>query len=275
MPTTRSTVLLAALLASPLACARTAAPPAEAPAPVTAQANAAAAPSNALPPAQRILDRYAAAIGGRETIMRHNSYRVRGTFEMPGAGVKGDMDVVHAKPNKMAVKVTIPGMGEIQTGYDGTVGWSVNPMQGPRLLEGKELEQISSEAEFTNLFRGASNIVSRETVERTEMGGQPCYKVKITWKSGRETFDCYSTETGLLVGTTSTQESPMGSVQVTSLVSDYKDFGGVKYATRMRQQMMGQEQVMTVHSVEFDVVPPSAFEQPPAIQALVKQKSGQ
>ena len=260
-----SSALLAALCAAPaLAVAQT---PAKAPPKPAASAQAAA-----LPPAQQIIDRYVAAIGGRDAILRHSSYRATGAFEMPAAGIRGDLELAHAKPNKMAMKVTIPGLGEMVSGYDGTVGWSVNPMQGPRLLEGKELEQMSSEAEFGNWLRAGSNITSRETVERTEMAGRPCYKVRIVWKSGRESFDCYSTETGLLIGTTTTQESPMGSVQVTSLVDEYKDFSGVKYATRMRQQMMGQEQVLTITSLEFDVVPPSAFEQPAAIQALVRQK---
>ena len=28
------------------------------------------------------------------------------------------------------------------------------------------------------------------------MGGEQCYLVKLTWKSGRETFDCYSGKSG-------------------------------------------------------------------------------
>ena len=33
-----------------------------------------------------------------------------------------------------------------------------------------------------------------ETVEKTELGGQPCYRVKIVWTSGREAFECFSAE---------------------------------------------------------------------------------
>lgn len=259
----RSFALLIAVVApSALAGAQT-------PARTAVPAPAAAA---ALPPAKDVIARYVAAIGGRDAVMRHSSYRATGTFEMPTAGIKGDLELVHAKPNKMALKMMIPGLGEILTGFDGTVGWSVDPMQGPRLLEGKELEQLSSEADFANMVRAASNITSRETVERTDLGGQPCYKVKVVWKSGRETFDCYSTETGLLVAELRTQESPMGAMDVTSLLSDYKDFGGVKIATRNRvQTAMGQEQVLTLTDFTFDAVPPTAFERPAAIQALVKQ----
>ena len=239
---------------------------------LVALAPAAGAQSAPLPPADQVIEKYIAAMGGRAAVSKHSAYRAKGTFEMPAAGIKGDFEAVHARPNRMAMKMNIPGMGEIYQGYNGTVGWSVNPMQGPRLIEGKELEHLAADADFDNWFRGSANVASRETLEKTEMAGQPCYKVRIVFKSGMENHDCYHTETGLLVATTMKRESPMGTMEITSFMEDYKDFGGVKYPTRVRQQMMGQEQVMTFTSLDFGAVEPSAFEPPPAIQTLLKQK---
>ena len=233
-------------------------------------AKAAAKPDATLPAARDLVARYVAAIGGRDAVMRHSSIRSTGTFEMPAAGVKGRMVLVQAKPDRMAMTMTVPGMGEIVTAYDGTAGWSVNPMQGPRLLEGKELDQMREEAGFANVLRSSESIRAMETVEKTEMGGQPCYKVRVTYKSGRESHDCYSPETGLLVGMNSKQDSPMGSVEVVTLVSDWKEFGGLKSATRLRQQMLGQEQIMTLDTIEFDgTADAAAFEPPAAIKTLL------
>jgi hypothetical protein len=145
-------------------------------------------------------------------------------------------------------------------------------MQGPRVLEGKELEQLREDAGPSAMLRASDRIRSAETVELTSMGGQACYKVKITYNSGRESFDCYSPETGLLVGMTQTQESPMGSVQVTTLFDDWKEFGGLKTATKMRQQMLGQEQVLTIDRLEFDRADDAkAVEAPEQIKPLVKR----
>lgn len=237
-------------------------------------AKAAAAPDAALPAARELVARYVAAIGGRDALMRHSSIRSTGTFEMPAAGVKGQMVLVQAKPSKMALTMIVPGMGEIVTAYDGTAGWAVNPMQGPRLLEGKELDQMREEAGFANVLRSSESIRAMETVEKTEMGGHPCYKVKVTYKSGRESHDCYSPETGLLIGMNSKQDSPMGSVEVVTLMSDWKEFGGLKSATRLRQQMLGQEQIMTLHTIEFDgASDAAAFEPPAAIKTLLASAS--
>jgi hypothetical protein len=172
----------------------------------------------------------------------------------------------------MAITVDLPGMGQMVSGYDGTVGWSINPMQGPRVLEGKELDQLREDAGPAAMLRSPDRIRSAETVELTTMGGQACYKVKITHNSGRETFDCYSPETGLLVGITQTQESPMGSVQVTTLFTDWKEFGGLKAATKMHQQMLGQEQIFTIDRLEFDRPEDAkAVEVPEQIKPLVKK----
>jgi len=91
-------------------------------------------------------------------------------------------------------------------------------------------------------------------------------------KSGRETFDCYSVASGLLIASIGKQDTPMGSVDVTNLLSDYKDFGGQKVATRLTQQVMGQEQVLRINTVEYDAADPALFEMPAAIKALAEKK---
>jgi hypothetical protein len=234
--------------------------------PVTAVAQ-----STSLPPAKELIAKYVAATGG-DAMAKHTSIRTHGQMTMGGSGVQGDLEVVQARPNKIATRITIAGVGEVLQGFDGTHGWSVNPMQGPRLLEGKELEQVRDDADFSNALRQSANITSSETVEKTTMGGQPCYKVKLVWKSGRETFDCYSVETSLLVGTLQKIESPMGTMETQTLQSEYKDFGGRKLATKMTQSMMGQEQVLTITSVEFDKVDATTFDPPPAIKTLIDKK---
>jgi hypothetical protein len=238
----------------------------------TTQPQTTTATSASLPTGRAIIDRYVAAIGGRDAVLRHQSIRSVGTFEMPAAGVKGDLTIVQMAPNKMAMTIDLPGVGQMVSGYDGTVGWSINPMQGPRVLEGKELAQLREDAGPAAMLRSPDRIRSSETLELTTMNGKPCYRVKITYHSGRESFDCYSSETGLLVSMTQTQESPMGAVQVTTLFDDWKEFGSLKSATKVRMQMLGQEQLLTVDRIEFDRPEDAkAVEVPEQIKPLVKK----
>ncbi len=225
-----------------------------------------------LPAASELVARYVAALGGRDAMLRHTSIRSTGQFELPAAGLRGQLELVQAQPNRMMMRLTIPGMGVINSGFDGTHGWSVDPMQGARLLQGRELAAMRDQADFSAALRDAHHFQSMEAVERTELGGEPCYQVKLVWTSGRESYDCYHTETGLLVGTVATQESPMGSVEVVNLLSDYRDFGGLQVATRMRQQMMGMEQILTIDAVAFDAVDAAAMEPPAEVRSLIEQQ---
>lgn len=235
-------------------------------APVAAQAPA------ALPPAKDLIAKFVAATNGTAVMAKHQSVRSKGRFELPAAGMSGDLEISQARPNKTMMRITVSAIGQIEQGFDGTTAWSINPMQGPRVLTGRELEAIREESSFGTSSRQGPNVASAETVEKTEMNGEPCFKVKMVWKSGRETFDCYSVASGLLIASMGKQESPMGTIDVTNLISDYKDFGGQKVATRLTQQVMGNEQVLIISSVDYDAADPAVFEMPAAIKALVDKK---
>lgn len=233
----------------------------------------AGAQAAALPSAEKLVAKHVAAIGGEAAVREHAAYRMTGTFELAAAGLRGDMTVVSAAPNRNALTITIPGVGEIRSGFDGTTAWEMNPMSGARLLEGEELARVSEESHFHgSLLRNPPGIASRQTVERTELGGVPCYRVRVSWKSGRESHECYAVDGGLLVALQSTIASPMGKMETTQLLSDYKEFGGVRHATVLRQQMMGAEQLLTITSIEYEGIDESAFTPPAAIRTLIQAK---
>jgi hypothetical protein len=235
-------------------------------------APAAAQSAAQLPAAKDLIAKFVKATNATAIMSKHQSVRSKGRFEVPAAGLSGDVEISQARPNKSLVRITIGGVGQVEQGFDGTTAWEINPMQGPRVKSGKELEAVREESVFGESARQGPNVVSTETVEKSEMNGEACYKVKIVWKSGRETFDCYSLASGLLVASMGKQDTPMGSIDVTNLISDYKDFGGQKVATRLTQQVMGAEQVLTITAVEYDPADATSFEMPAAIKALVEKK---
>jgi hypothetical protein len=110
-----------------------------------------------------------------------------------------------------------------------------------------------------------------QRVGYTTMAGSRCYMVKLTWKSGRETYDCYSAASGLMVGSKSVQQTAMGAIPVTTEYSDYKKFGDFMMPTKTTQSMMGQQQVMTISSVEVGTGAGVSIVAPPEITALIKK----
>lgn len=229
-----------------------------------------AAQAAPLPAARDLVARHVAAIGGRDAVLKYSTIRTTGTFEVAAAGLKGDLVSTVSRDGRVAMRITVPGMGELAGGYDGAVGWSMNPMQGPRVLAGAELEQIKEEAGVaSSVLRESPAITAMETVEKSTLGGVECYKVKISYASGRVGYDCYGVESGLLAGQIAMQESAMGKMELHNIMSDWKEFGGVKFATTLKQQAMGQEQVMTITTVQFDGADDAALlELPAAVKAI-------
>lgn len=230
------------------------------------------APAAKLPPASEILAKFVTAIGGKEAILRHTSHHAKGKFQMTAQGIEGGLEFYAAKPDKMVVKMEIAGLGAIMTGYDGKVGWSANPATGPMLLRGKPLEQMIEQADFYNVLHDEKKYKSMETVEVTQFEGQECYKLKLVNLSGRESFEMFDTTTGLMVGQTMTQDSPLGPITATSVVSEYKKFDDVLYATKLVQKMAGIPQTWIIESLEWDKVDDTAFALPPQIKALADPK---
>lgn len=222
-----------------------------------------------LPAASALIAKYVAAIGG-PAMINAKSIVTKGGMSMPSAGINGTVEMTQAGTNQMQMVTTIAGMGDIQAGYDGTIAWAADPMQGPRILTGKEMEQIRDEADRRTMVRDAQLFSAMQTVADTTMNGERCYEVKLTWKSGRETFDCFSPTTGYLVASRSIQTTSMGSVPVVSLFTEYKKFGAVTVATKTTMEMMGQQQILTISSVELGNG--ATITPPPSVKALAKPK---
>lgn len=227
------------------------------------------AAQDTLPSAEHLTARHVEAIGGRDAVLRPQATRFTGTFEMAAAGLKGDLMTVTEAPNRTVTRIVVPGMDDMLSGYDGEFGWSMEPMAGPRLLSGGELNAMRENSNVLAAVRDPSLFGSMQTIERTESAGQPCYRVRLVWQSGRESHDCYHAETGFLIESTEEVESPIGMIQVTTTLSDYREFGGIMFPTRTVLTMMGAEQVLTISAVEFQRVDTSLVELPAEIRGLV------
>ena len=88
-----------------------------------------------LPKASEILAKSADAMGGAQAFKAVKSMRSRGTFEMPAQNLTGTVEIIQARPAQVRLTVTIQGMGVSESGCDGKIAWSMDPMSGPSLME--------------------------------------------------------------------------------------------------------------------------------------------
>jgi hypothetical protein len=224
--------------------------------------------SKPLPTAKEVLERYAKAIGGKDVFTKHKSQHAKGTIQMPAQGVNGKMDVYAARPNKMLMKMSIPGVGEFNTGYDGKIAWMSSALTGPMLLEGKMGEQVATQADFDHALHDPADYTKLEILGVKTFNGEECYELSLVHKTGFESTEYFIQKTGLQRGFVATQESPLGPVKSTTLITDYKQFGDLLMPSRISQKAAGVETIMTMDEMEFDKVDPALFELPADVKAL-------
>lgn len=237
--------------------------------PMVTFASLAGAQSSPLPAAATLVAKYGDAVGAK-AYLAPKSITTKGSMSMPAAGINATFQLTQLGANQMSMVTEITGMGKIEAGFDGTTAWSMDPMQGARVLTGKELEQFKDEADRRGTVRSPDLFTSLETVADTTINSQRCYLVKLSWKSGRVTHDCYSAETGLLVASKSVQTNAMGEIPVLTLFQDYKKFGDVMVPTKTVQEAMGQQQILTIESVVYGDGTGVVIAPPAAVQALAK-----
>ena len=235
-------------------------------------AQAADTPAAALPAPRTLIDAHVAAVGGAEAYAKSKDGTAKVQMEIVENGMKLEMTRYGRGIDRASVMV-IPGAGDFRSGYSGGVAWSMDPMNGPRLLEGKEREQVVEQSDSLITVRDASVIASAKTTALSESEGRPCYRVEIKWVSGRETADCYGTEDGLLLSTELVIASLMGDMKQISHMSDYKSFGAVKAAAKIKSKVAGMTQLITIQSVDPAAPAAEVFALPVAIEALVKKSA--
>lgn len=221
-----------------------------------------------LPSARAVLDKYIEASGGREAFTKKKSVLIKGKTEVAGKDLGGSMTLATAAPDKLLLVVDMAGI-VVKSGYDGKVGWQVNPLTGPALMEGNELRDMAREADFYSVLHAEDKFKSTENLGKVQFEGEECYKLKLVYKDGADVLEFYSVKTGLQIGFTGTQESSFGAITATSVNNEFKKFGDLLLPSKVTQKMSGLAQTMTIETMEFDSVPDSTFELPAEIKALL------
>lgn len=209
----------------------------------------------ALPSAEKILDDYAVAIGAKDRVGKFKTRRSEGVFEMKAANIEGKLLLLQAQPNKILVFIELPGIGKIQSGFDGKTAWEDSVVTGGRTLEGDERDQLVRRAMFDSDAEWRKIYDKVTTTGEAKVGDRDTWVVELKpIGSDKPQINYYDKETKLLLRTRMTAVTPMGEIEVGSDMLDYRDVDGIKMPFETRQSMLGQTQTMRMTKVTHDAV---------------------
>lgn len=222
--------------------------------------------------AMEVIARYIEAIGGEEALRKHKHRTVRGELSRDAINLRGPFQMHLSAPNRLRMTLEMAGVGEVSQGYNGKVAWSIDQMRGPMIIEDPQAEDVRRQADFYGELNYRKNYKEIEYVGRENFDGADAHKIRLVDRMGRESFAFFDAESHLFVGVRSQMDSEMGSVPMTTFVSEYREFDGVKMPTVTRVRVMMDELKMKIESVSHDEIPESTYELPEAIKALLPEE---
>ena len=233
--------------------------------------SAAPAPSPSPDPARvvgEIFDRYVEAVGGREAAGRIQTYALKGTFEVPGAGAGLPVEVYFKRPDKSLMLVEVPRVGQIRRGRSGGGGavWSQTPFAGVVEESGGELTEVERDHDIYGSpdLRALYREVRLES--RGRLRGRDVHVVEGKPAEGPAEKMLFDAETGLLLRWDIVRRRP-GRPTVYAKVSldDYRDVGGVKVPFTLRYFFEPREMVLRLSEAKYNVpLDDAMFERPRA-----------
>lgn len=193
---------------------------------------------------------------GQDKLVAATTYYMKAKLSQ--MGMELPMEMKMKRPNKFRVEMEMQGQKMIQA-YDGENGWMIAPWMSPdpQALEGDQLKQAMEQADFEGeLYNYKQKGHTVDFVGKVNADGKEAYKIKLTAKDGSIKNYFIDAGTNLIFKVKAKVSGGGQEIEVDQELSDYKDFDGIKMATKLATKTpMGNVSITVVDfkiNEEFD-----------------------
>lgn len=173
--------------------------------------------------ADEIVDKYVAAIGGKDAWSKVTSMRQEGSAQVQGADVAITVTVLHGKGGRQDIAVA--GMNGFMI-MTPTAGWSYMPFQGQTKPEPMTEEMLKESADSYDAQGTLVNYKAKgHTVEylgKEDVDGTECFKLRVNHKSGKSETMFIDPATYYAIKTVTKQKANGQEMEVATGLSNYK-----------------------------------------------------
>ncbi len=227
-----------------------------------------------LPSAQQVFDRHIEVTGGRDAYEKLRNVEVQGTITVTRSGQAMDFTEYRAAPNKHLQIMEPEDRGVRSRGCDGETVWLLSEDKDPFILEGAAKAALMRQETFNSSLYMAGLYEFVETVGIEEVGEIECYHVRLTPPQGLTESNFYSIDSGLLVMRRVLVRvgASYGDVPRDLALGEYQETDGIRSPRNLRKTQMGQEIIVTIDSIEYNVdLADDFFDLPSEVQAALEE----
>jgi outer membrane lipoprotein-sorting protein len=211
-----------------------------------------------------ILAEHFAAIG-QEKLLATNTVMMKGKiiqsqFEIPFTSYQ-------KRPMKFRSEAEFQGM-KILSGFDGTKGWSINPMMGssdPQPMTEEQVDRMKIQADYDGLFYNyKAKGYTVEFMGKENVDDMETYVLKLTRPNGDIVTAYIDAENYILLKIKSKMKFQGVDTETETIFSNYKPVNEILNPFAIETKMNGQTAMqMTFDEISYDTdMPDSMFEMP-------------
>ena len=199
------------------------------------------------------MHRYELALGGREAIDTITSYKMEGSFQLPG--MSGKISGWRKEPDKTLTVLEFPRFGTLKKGFDGQTRWVQTPAGTFSDANAEEeIAEMERDAEVFSAGRIKSLFDSMKLEYNARLDGREVRVIEGKPARGPAEKLFFDVENGLLVRwDMARKQKNRGTVFVKVHLDDYKDVDGLKVPHKVRFAFESFNFTVQVEKLEHNI----------------------
>ncbi len=173
--------------------------------------------------ADEVVDKYIAALGGKEKLMSLKTVKMEGSMSVQGT----DLTITATRSHMVGMRMDIEVMGmsnyQVANTTKGASFWPVQGMDAPVDMEPEQYKSVSNQLDLHGAlcnYKEKGHTV--ELLGSEKVDGNDAHKLKVTFKNGVVSNYFIDAKTGRLLKTTGMAKVQGEEMEVSSTYSDYK-----------------------------------------------------
>ncbi len=208
--------------------------------------------------AEKVLNNYIKAIGGEDKLRGLKSIETTMSGSLQGMSLT--LEQKQLAPNKSNFKMKMGEMVMMEQTFDGKKGKIVAQGQTQEVSK-EDLEDMKIERYFIPELVYAEKGVKTTLKGLKDIKGKKAYEIEVEMPSGAKSLVYFDKTTSYKIRETNTEEGPTGPMTLSTDYSEYKEYSGVKFPSRISMPLgPGMNMDATVKSVKInEKIDPSVF----------------
>lgn len=200
------------------------------------------------PEAEKILEKYVAAIGRANALAKIKTIESFSVLTFIETGLVLDRKIVEDHTGYYFIKVSSPETGEIIRGFDGLVCWEKRE-SGNRIIEGEEKNTFLNSASLLRYANWKKLLTTFEYKGLQVFEGEELHKIYIETIYGAKENWYFSKSNNLLVRIEEPVDTSLDEATVVTTFEDYREVNGVKHAFTQYIKISGRTRKVTFSSI--------------------------